>query len=447
MQTDSTEADGFKLSLPVTEGSPRHGTRWARATRIPASERAPQRGAFAPSVKLSVSFAGNRARDITAITMILNWRLYESSRRRLILDLEQRLALVSRNTQEVVTLDELRSLLETGAKPRAYWGFESSGLMHIGMGLVCGSKIKDMVRAGFDFTVFLADWHSWINNKLGGDMDRIHLCGEYFKECFTALGIKPDSVRYAWTSDLTKDPKYWERVIRISKNVSLQRTWRALPVLGRETNLTDMETAWVYYPSMQAADIFHQGLDAACAGMDQRKAHMLARDVAEKLGWKKPVCVHTPLLMGLEGPGEPSRERQFDEDRNLNLEISSKMSKSVPKSCIFVHDEPEDIKGKIRDAYCPPKQATGNPVLEIARYTVFPEMPSLTVPRALKYGGPETFNNYDELERAYVGGELHPLDLKEGVAEALIDILSPVREHFLRHPEKLDAMKKIEVTR
>ena len=365
------------------------------------------------------------------------------------MDLEQRINLVTRNTQEVVTGDELRVLLETDTKPKAYWGFESSGLMHIGMGLVCGSKIKDMLKAGFDFTIFLADWHSWINNKLGGNMEKIHICGEYFKECFTALGIKPESVRYAWASDLAKDGKYWEKVVRISKNVSLQRTWRALPILGRETNLTDMETAWIYYPSMQAADIFHMELNAACAGMDQRKAHMLARDVAEKLGWKKPVCIHTPLLMGLEEPPRESgkKERQFDEDKNINQQISSKMSKSMPENCIFVHDEPKAIKTKIKAAFCPPKKVEGNPVLEIAKYTLFPEKTSLTIMRSPKYGGPETFNKYEELEKAYVEGKLHPLDLKNGVAEALIEILNPVREYFSRHPKKLDEMRKLEITR
>ena len=43
------------------------------------------------------------------------------------MDLEERLELVKRNTQEIVTLNELRDLLETEARPRAYWGFECSG--------------------------------------------------------------------------------------------------------------------------------------------------------------------------------------------------------------------------------------------------------------------------------------------------------------------------------
>ncbi len=324
-------------------------------------------------------------------------------------------------------------------------GRPSPRIMHIGMGLVCGSKIKDMLKAGFHFIIFLADWHSWINNKLGGDMEKIRLCGEYFKHCFTALGIKPENVQYLWASDITKDTEYWEKVIRIAKSVTLQRTWRALPIMGRDMGLRDMETAWVYYPCMQSADIFHMDLDVACAGIDQRKAHMLARDAAEKLGWKKPVCVHTPLLMGLLG--SEKAEMQFDENAEINLQISSKMSKSVPQTCVYIHDTPNEIQTKIRTAYCPPKRSEENPILELAKYVIFPEREALEIPRPSKYGGPETFESYGEMEEAYVKGELHPVDLKNGVAETLVDMLYPVREYFRKHPKILRKMIEVKITR
>jgi len=317
--------------------------------------------------------------------------------------------------------------------------------MHIGMGLVCGNKIIDLVEAGFDFIIFLADWHSWINNKLGGDMEKIRLCGEYFKECFTALGVPPTKVHYIWASNIASDIKYWEKVVRIAKSVTLRRTWRALPIMGRGMDLSDMETAWVFYPCMQAADIIHMELDVACAGIDQRKAHMLARDAAEKLGWKKPVCLHTPLLLGLKGPVKS--ESKYDENAAIDLKISSKMSKSVPGSSIFVHDSPEEIRKKVGDAFCPPKTAEANPVLELVKYAIFPRKNELTIPRPQKYGGAITFENYEEVEKAYLEGRVHPLDLKNGVAEALIEILKPVREHFERKPEKLEKMMEIEITR
>lgn len=361
------------------------------------------------------------------------------------MDVEEKLALVARNTQEIVTEDELRAILETTTKPRAYWGFESSGLFHLGLGLVCGGKMKDMINAGFDFIVFLADWHSWINNKLGGKMENIRICGEYFKECFTALGIPPSKAQYLWAADLAKDIGYWEKVVRIAKTATLQRIWRALPIMGREMSLSDMETAWVYYPCMQAADIFQMKLDVACAGIDQRKAHMLARDAAEKLNWRKPTCVHVPLLMGLQGLAEAKKE--FDENNAINQEISSKMSKSIPERCIFVHDSPEQIRTKVKNAYCPAKQVEANPVLELAKYTVFTNQNDLTIERPEKYGGTQVFQSFAEVEGAFGKGKIHPLDLKNGVAEALVTILEPVRKHFEKKPDLLEKMLQIEVTR
>jgi len=363
------------------------------------------------------------------------------------LDIEERIDLVLRNTEEVITRGELRNLLETSSRPKAYWGFECSGLMHIGIGLIPGIKIKDMIEAGFEFTVFLADWHSWINNKLGGDMGNIRACGEYFKHCFEALGITSDKARYLWAAEIAGEIEYWERVIRIAKASSLLRVRRALTIMGRRMDLSDVETAWIFYPCMQAADIFHLDLDVAAGGMDQRKAHMLARDVAEKLGWKKPTCLHTPLLLGLLRPEQPGDAGRYDEDAALSARISSKMSKSKPESCIFVHDSPEAIRSKMRKAYCPPKQEEGNPVLEHAKYIVFPQLGLLEVPRPTRYGGPVAFESYDELRRSYIKGEVHPLDLKMGVAEAIIEILKPVREHFKRNPEPLERIIRIEATR
>ena len=361
------------------------------------------------------------------------------------MDMQKRIELTTRNTAEVITPEEVKTLLETNNNPRAYWGFECSGLLHIGIGLVCSAKIKHMVNTGFKYTIFLADWHSWINNKLGGDMENIRTCGEYLKQIFTALGLGPDKVEFRWASDITAKVDYWEKVVRIAKSVSIKRTWRALPVMGRETSLTDMETAWVFYPCMQAADIFEMDIDVACSGIDQRKAHMLARDAAEKLKWQKPVCIHTPLLIGLQGP--QTTEKTFDENAELNVEISSKMSKSIPQSSILVHDSVEDIASKIKDAYCPPKLVKGNPVIELARLVIFPENDCLEIPRPAKYGGPETFETFEGLANVYGEGKIHPLDLKNGVTNALTMILKPVREHFKRNPETLEKMLKIEITR
>ena len=71
----------------------------------------------------------------------------------------------------------------------------------------------------------------------------------------------------------------------------------------------------------------------------------------------------------------------------------------------------------------------------------------MEIPRPAKYGGPETFESFESLANVYSKGKIHPLDLKNGVTEALVEILKPIREHFQRHPETLEKMLQIEITR
>ena len=87
------------------------------------------------------------------------------------MDVDQRLALITKNTEEIVTEEELRALLTEKEEPTAYIGFEPSGLVHLGWVLVA-QKIRDLCDAGFRVTIFWADWHAYINDKLGGDLDR-----------------------------------------------------------------------------------------------------------------------------------------------------------------------------------------------------------------------------------------------------------------------------------
>jgi tyrosyl-tRNA synthetase len=216
--------------------------------------------------------------------------------------------------------------------------------------------------------------------------------------------------------------------------------------MGRGMDTKDLEAAATFYPCMQAADIFELQLDVACAGMDQRKAHVLARDVAEKLGLQKPTSLHTHLIAGLTGASRMDTT-QYDENPELSSEISYKMSKSIPESSIVIHDSPEAIRDKIRSGFCPPKEIKGNPILEISKHILLPWQGSFRIDRPQKYGGPLDLASYEELEKEYRDGKIHPLDLKNAVAESLVKILEPVREEFEKHPELLRKMEKMQVTR
>ncbi|MDI3482296.1 MAG: tyrosyl-tRNA synthetase [Candidatus Methanomethylophilaceae archaeon] len=350
------------------------------------------------------------------------------------MDLEERFRILTRNVEELVTEDELRGLLSklsSKNSPRAYIGFEPSGLVHIGW-LICASKIRDLVDAGFQVTVFWADWHAYINDKLGGDIDNIRTCARYMEDCFEALGVPRDKVEYRYASDILNDMRYWEKVIKIAKVTSLSRVRRAMTIMGRSEDDAELDSSKLFYPILQAADIFAMEIDLAYSGMDQRRAHMLARDAAEKLGWNKPIAMHTPLLPGLRGG-------------NRMDPASGKMSKSDPDSGIMIHDSFEDIKRKLRKAYCPPEreEEDRNPVLMLYRLVLFPRLERIKISRPEKFGGSICYDDYTSLREDYFSGELHPADLKDSAALCLALILAPVKEYFDSKPENYESLKEV----
>jgi tyrosyl-tRNA synthetase len=343
---------------------------------------------------------------------------------RVIMDLEERLALVKRPpTEEVLTEAELVALLGREAHPSHYIGLEISGLLHLGSLVILGFKINDFMEAGIRCKVFLADWHSYINNKMGGDLEKIESVSRYYKEAF---GFFCPGVEFELGSKLyEKNDQYWKDLLRFSKQITLARDTRCLTIMGRTTK-DKLDVAQYIYPPMQAVDIRAMDLDMAHSGMDQRKVHVLVREVFPSLRWKVPVAVHHHLLAGLQKPEGAG----IDEDPESDKVVSGKMSKSKPDSAIFIHDATEEVARKMGKAWCPERQAEGNPVLDFAKQITFHETERLEVERPEKYGGSVSFTSYAELETAYVAGKLHPTDLKKAVASNLDAVIAPVREHF-----------------
>ena len=151
------------------------------------------------------------------------------------MSIEDKMKLVTKNAEEVILKEEIQKILTEKEKPRAYVGFELSGLLHLGTGLVIGNKLQDLAKAGFETVVFLADWHSWINNKLGADMDKIKIAGEYFQKAFESVGVKGPNIKYIWASELVERSDYWAKVVRVAKANSLARIMRTMPIMGRKT--------------------------------------------------------------------------------------------------------------------------------------------------------------------------------------------------------------------
>ena len=362
------------------------------------------------------------------------------------MDLEDRLSHIRRVGEEIITEQELKSLLESNAHPTAYDGFEPSGLAHLPFGVLRPILVDDMQKAGVRMKLWIADWFAWVNNKMGGDLAKIQEVGRYFVEVWKAAGVDMSKVDVLWTSEAAGNEEYWKKVVTVAQNFTLARAQRALTIAGR-TSKESVQAAQLLYPMMQVADIFWLDVDICQLGLDQRRANILAREIADKMKWKKPVAVHHHMLIGLQGKKEPEG---FDENGALDAEIASKMSKSKPETSIFVHDPPEVIAKKINSAYCPPKVVEGNALTEYSKYIVFRKAKSMKIERPEKYGGNVEFSSYRELEEAYLAGKLHPADLKKGVGESLDEIIRPIREHFEKDPSArrlYEAVKSTDSTR
>lgn len=319
--------------------------------------------------------------------------------------------------------DELERVLSAEG-PTGYIGIEPSGLLTTAQAFQIARSLKVLHAAGVHMTVLLADWHAYINDKLGTDLDRIKRCGAYLQSAFEAMGVDPGMTTYVYASQFAKDDGYWELVVRTLKASSLNRIKRALTIMGREEDESELDSSKIIYPAMQVSDIYYLDVDIALGGMDQRKAHMLCRDVAGKVGRpvKTPVALHFALLPSLQGGSVKDDP------------VAAKMSKSRPDTALLIHDSPEDIHRKLKKAYCPQGELEDNPVTELCRLIVFPHAGELVIRRPEKWGGDMHFTSYEDLAESFESGQLHPADLKTAVADALAELQAPVRERFESDP-------------
>ncbi len=336
-----------------------------------------------------------------------------------------RYGLLARGTSEVITEDEARKMV--AGQYTGYIGFEPSGMPHIALGLMWPWKISEVVEAGCKMTVYLADWHAFVNDKLGRDMERIRASGRIFERVMRTMGV-PDSVRFLWASEVLDDPEYWHMLLNVAKNSSLKRLVRALPIMGRSESDANLDFSKYIYPLMQVTDIFFLGFDLALGGMDQRHAHMLARDIADKMGKKKVVAVHTPLISSLKGKG------RMDPVSDPN---TVKMSKSDTSSGIFMFDSPEEVRRKISSSYCPQGEVAENPVVDIVKHVILPRFPKgITINRPENKGGPIVVENEDAFIQMFISGNIHPADLKSAVSDYIVKLLEPM--HGLREELRKD---------
>jgi tyrosyl-tRNA synthetase len=331
----------------------------------------------------------------------------------------ERRRLVTKNTAEVVTDEELDGLLERD-DPTIYIGYAPTGEMHIGH-FTTIRKLADFLAAGLDVKVLIADLHAHLDDEKS-PFDLLDARTAYYREAIEgmveAAGASPEKIEFVQGREFELDADYSLDLLRMAADTTISRVQRAGSEVVRQSE--NPKLGGLIYPLMQTLDIDALDADIAYGGIDQRGIYMLSRELFADRDQNPPVCVFAPLLSGLAG---------------------GKMSASDATSKINLTDDPEMVTEKLDGAYCPQGEVTGNGVLEYLEFLVFPILDErgedFVVERPEQYGGDLTYESYDELEADFVSEDLHPQDLKNAAGGYISTVIDPIRKRFAERPDLL----------
>jgi len=324
------------------------------------------------------------------------------------LSLEEKFELVKRNTEEIIGEDDLKKLLKEKKKPVAYIGTAPTGRPHVGY-FIWGLKVADLLKAGFHVKILIADLHAALDNTPWNLLEHRY---DYYVEIIPlmikAMGADISELEFVKGSELQLKPVYMYDVLKMSSNVSVRDSTRAASEVVKMGD--NPKLSGLIYPLMQAVDEQYLEVDMQVGGTDQRKIFVMAREQLPKIGYDSRIELMFPLLPGLVG---------------------KKMSSSDIKTKIDLLDDEKTVKDKLKGADC----ITGDPdngVMAFLKHVLMvikgDKGEKFIIKRDEKYGGNLEYGNYEEIEKDFVSKKIHPLDLKNAVADEISGLLELIHK-------------------
>ncbi len=323
---------------------------------------------------------------------------------------DEKYELITRNLQEVVGEKKLKEILKE-RDLKLYLGAAPTGKPHFGY-LVWVIKMGDFLKAGCEVSMLFANLHAYLDN-MKSTWELLKHRTDYYefiiKEMLKLMGVPLDKLNFVIGKDFQTKPEYTLDMYRISALASTRDTQRAGTEVVKQVKTPKMSS--LLYPILQALDEQYLGVDAQFGGLDQRKIFMFAREFLPKIGYEKRIHLMSPLIPGL---GE-----------------SGKMSSSEINSKIDFDDSDKVIRKKINKAFSVDGKVEGNGLLAMLKSVVFiklnQEKREFVINRPEQYGGKISFKTYEEVEKAFASKELASVDLKQGLAEEVIKLITPLR--------------------
>ncbi|MCL4372579.1 tyrosine--tRNA ligase [Candidatus Parvarchaeota archaeon] len=332
------------------------------------------------------------------------------------MDTEERLNLIKRNTLEIITLEELRTLLNEGKPLSVYIGRAPTGSIHLGH-LVALGKLFDFEKAGIHTKILIADLHAALDD-LKSKWEELDKRVDYTKKCIELAFDWERIPEFIRGSDFELSQPYVSDLLKLSTFTTIEK---AIHAASEVTRMKNPKVSEIIYPLMQTLDEEYLDVDIQLGGMDQRHILAYAREYLEKLGYRKRVEVLTPLIASIRGPG-------------------TKMSSSVPESNIKIYDSEESIKKKILNGYCPEGVVEDNFIVQIVNFFILPNDGNLKIERETKFGGDIIIESPEQMVKLYTEKKIHPLDLKNAVIQNLTERFKNAREYFERQTDLLQSL-------
>lgn len=321
---------------------------------------------------------------------------------------DEKLHLISRNLQEVLGEEKLKQVLQE-RELRVYWGTATTGKPHVAY-FVPMSKIADFLKAGCEVTILFADLHAYLDN-MKAPWELLELRVQYYEQVIKAMlesiGVPLDKLKFVKGTDYQLSREYTLDVYRLSSMVTEHDAKKAGAEVVKQVEHPLL--SGLLYPGLQALDEEYLKVDAQFGGVDQRKIFTLAEKYLPSLGYAKRAHLMNPMVPGLTG---------------------AKMSSSEEESKIDLLDSREDVKKKLKKAFCEPGNIQNNGVLSFVKYVLFPLHREFSIKRDPKWGGDKKYTEFEEVEKEFAEEAIHPGDLKASVEVALHQLLEPIRKKF-----------------
>jgi len=211
------------------------------------------------------------------------------------LSFEEKYHLITRNLQEIVGDEKLKSILKQ-RDLRIYWGTATTGKPHIAY-FVPMSKISDFLKAGCEVTILFADLHAYLDN-MKAPWELLSKRTEYYarviKSALSSIGVPINKLKFVKGSDYQLSKEYTLDVYKLSSLVSEHDAKKAGAEVVKQSQ--NPLLSGLLYPGLQALDEEYLKCDAQFGGIDQRKIFMFAEEYLPRLGYEKRIHLMNPTM-------------------------------------------------------------------------------------------------------------------------------------------------------